>query len=113
MYDTHSTLTGLQDYVLGEREDEVGTLVKAGLHEVDMAKRRMQPCYWPGTYHRVVRGSWYIDKGSGYAPLKVNIVSCVCNLYDRSKCRHANFRSLHKSRSVGRHYLQPAKLHND
>ena len=61
----------MQDYVLGEREGEVGILVKAGLHEVDLLKRRMQPCYWPGTFHRVIRGSWYVDKGSGYAPLKV------------------------------------------
>jgi len=58
--------------VLGNREGEVGLPVKAGLHEVDMVKRRMQPCYWPGTTHRVIRGSWYVDKGSGYAPLKVH-----------------------------------------
>lgn len=64
-----------QDYVLGDREGEVGLLVKAGLHEVDMVKRRMQPCYWPGTLHRVIRGSWYVDKGSGYAPLKVRAQS--------------------------------------
>ena len=65
----------LQDYVLGDREGEVGLLVKAGLHEVDTVKRRMQPCYWPGTLHRVIRGSWYVDKGSGYAPLKVRAQS--------------------------------------
>ena len=63
----------LQDYVLGDRKDEEGLPVKSGLHEVDMVKRRMQPCYWPGTTHRVIRGSWFIDKGSGYAPLKVCI----------------------------------------
>ena len=57
--------------MLGDRQGEVGLVVKAGLHEVDMVKRRMQPCYWPGTTHRVIRGSWYVDKGSGYAPLKV------------------------------------------
>ena len=61
----------LQDYVLGDRKGEVGLLVKAGLHEVDLVKRRMQPCYWPGTIHRVIRGFWFVDKGSGYAPLKV------------------------------------------
>ncbi|KAL0042774.1 hypothetical protein WJX79_010528 [Trebouxia sp. C0005] len=65
--------TQWQDYVLGDREGEVGLLVKAGLHEVDMVKRRMQPCYWPGTLHRVIRGSWYVDKGSGYAPLKETV----------------------------------------
>ena len=64
-----------QDYVLGDCKGEVGLLVKAGLHEVDMVKRRMQPCYWPGTLHRISRGSWYVDKGSGYAPLKVRIQS--------------------------------------
>ena len=63
----------VQDYVLGNREGEVGLPVKADLHEVDMVKRRMQPCYWPGTTHRVIRGSWYVDKGSGYAPLKVQL----------------------------------------
>lgn len=63
----------LQDYVLGDRKEEVGLPVKSGLHEVDMVKRRMQPCYWPGTTHRVIRGSWFVDKGSGYAPLKVCI----------------------------------------
>ena len=63
----------LQDYVLGDRKEAVGLPVKSGLYEVDMVKRRMQPCYWPGTTHRVIRGSWFIDKGSGYAPLKVCI----------------------------------------
>ena len=63
----------LQDYVLGPCKEEVGLPVKAGLHEVDMVKRRMQPCYWPGTTHRVIRGSWFVDRGSGYAPLKVCI----------------------------------------
>lgn len=62
--------------MLGDREGEVGILVKAGLHEVDLVKRRVQPCYWPGTTHRVIRGSWFVDRGSGYAPLKV----CICEL---------------------------------
>ena len=59
--------------MLGDRKEEVGLPVKSGLHEVDMVKRRMQPCYWPGITHRVIRGSWFVDKGSGYAPLKVCI----------------------------------------
>ena len=61
----------LQDYVLGDRADTIGTLVRAGLHEVDLFKRRMTSCYCPGTIHRAIRGTWFVDKGSGYAPLKV------------------------------------------
>ena len=78
----------MQDYVLGEREGEVGVLVKAGMHEVDMAKRRMQPCYWPGTFHRVIRGSWYVDKGSGYAPLKV-IATVLMQLTHRATAAYS------------------------
>ncbi|KAL3144354.1 hypothetical protein ABBQ32_004110 [Trebouxia sp. C0010 RCD-2024] len=65
--------TKWQDYVFGGCTEEVGVQVKAGLHEVDMVKRRMQPCYWPASTHRVIRGSWFVDKGSGYAPLKETV----------------------------------------
>ena len=65
----------LQDYVLGDRADTIGVLVRAGLHEVDLFKRRMTSCYCPGTIHRAIRGTWFVDKGSGYAPLKVTDLS--------------------------------------
>lgn len=65
------TSQSLQDYVLGNKTDTVGVLVRAGLHEVDLFKRRMKPCYNPGTIHRAIRGTWFVDKGTGYAPVKV------------------------------------------
>lgn len=89
--------TQWQDYVLGEREGEVGLLVKAGLHEVDMVKRRMQPCYWPGTLHRVIRGSWYVDKGSGYAPLKETVADELEEAF-RSHIWDPNLRHVQKQK---------------
>lgn len=49
----------------------MGVLVRGQLREVDLLKRRMKCCYWPDTVHRVVRATWFVDKGNGYAPLKV------------------------------------------
>ena len=62
----------MQDYMLGATPDEdVGVAVRGHLWEVDLLKRRLKCSYWPDSQHRVVRGTWYIDRGSGYAPLKV------------------------------------------
>lgn len=69
-------MQSVQDYVLGNRTDAVGVLVRAGLHEVDLFKRRMRPCYNPGTIHRAIRGTWFVDKGTGYAPMKVITLPC-------------------------------------
>ena len=62
----------VQDYMLGATSDEdMGVAVRGHLWEVDLLKRRLKCSYWPDSQHRVVRGTWYIDRGSGYAPLKV------------------------------------------
>ena len=62
----------VQDYMLGATPDaDVGVAVRGHLWEVDLLKRRLKCSYWPDSQHRVVRGTWYIDRGSGYAPLKV------------------------------------------
>lgn len=58
--------------MLGATPDEdLGVAVRGHLWEVDLLKRRLKCSYWPDSQHRVVRGTWYIDRGSGYAPLKV------------------------------------------
>lgn len=60
-----------QDHVLGDASKEgPGVLVRSGHYEVDLKRRRMQPCYWPDSRHRVQRGSWFLQKGTDWVPLK-------------------------------------------
>ena len=77
----------MQDYVLGGSEDAgPGILVRSGHHEADLLKRRMQPCYWPGAQHRLVRGSWFLEKGADWVPLRVRLAASgrrsSCSLLD-------------------------------
>lgn len=62
----------LQDHytAAGDRETG-GLLVKGGLWEVDLYLRKLKPCYWPGQASRVLRGTWFVEKGSDWVPLKV------------------------------------------
>lgn len=60
----------MQDYFLG-KEDEVGLLVRGGLYEVDLRQRRLKACYWPEPSHRVMRGTWFLEKSPDWVPLKV------------------------------------------
>lgn len=50
--------------------EEVGILVKGRLFEVDLKSRLMKPCYWPGKYHRVIRGTWFVEKQADYVPVR-------------------------------------------
>lgn len=49
-----------------------GRPVRGGLWETDLAKRRMQPVYFPEGNHRVLRGFWFVEQGSEWIPLKVS-----------------------------------------
>lgn len=51
--------------------EAVGVGVRGGVHEVDLRRRVMRPCYWPSNSHRVLRGTWFAEKGSDWVPLKV------------------------------------------
>lgn len=63
---------GAQAFVAGEGQGEaVGELVRGGLYEVDMMRRRMRCVYWPEYAHRVHRGTWFMEKGTDWVPLKV------------------------------------------
>lgn len=50
--------------------EEVGVLVKGRLFEVDLKSRRMKPCYWPGSFHRTIRGTWFVDKQGDFVPVR-------------------------------------------
>lgn len=61
-----------QDYFLGHATDgEVGLLVRSRLYEVDLRQRRLKACYWPEPSHRVLRGTWFLEKAPDWVPLKV------------------------------------------
>ena len=49
----------------------MGQLVRGGLHEVDMLRRRMRCVYWPEHAHRISRGTWFVEKAPDWVPLKV------------------------------------------
>ena len=62
----------MQDYVLGTNDEAgVGLLVRSGHYEADLLKRRMKPCYWPAAQHRILRATWFMEKGSDWVPLRV------------------------------------------
>ena len=54
-----------------EQEGEAGLLLRSGHYEADLLKRRMKPCYWPAAQHRILRATWFMDKGSDRVPLRV------------------------------------------
>ncbi|KAK9808811.1 hypothetical protein WJX72_004107 [[Myrmecia] bisecta] len=63
-----------QDFLLGnDNSAQVGMLVRSGLYEVDLAKRRMTTCYWPADSHRVLRATWFVEKGSDWVPVKESL----------------------------------------
>ena len=65
----------VQNHVLGNSEAGApGVQVRSGHYEVHLNRRRMQPCYWPDSRHRVQRGSWFLLKGSDWVPLKVQFL---------------------------------------
>lgn len=51
--------------------EAVGVAVRSGVHEVELRKRLLRPCYFPANCHRVLRGSWFAEKGSEWVPLRV------------------------------------------
>ena len=55
----------------GRAGEAVGLPVRGGLWEVDLAARRMACAYWPEPAHRVARGTWFLEKGADWVPLKV------------------------------------------
>jgi hypothetical protein len=62
----------VQEHYRNEGEcDTLGLLVRGGLWEADLVLRRMAPCYWPGCASRILRASWFLEKGADWVPLKV------------------------------------------
>ena len=66
-----------QDYLEGELSslpavNAAPVLVRGGLFEVDLERRTLNACYWPGPQHRVLRGTWFAEKApDDWAPLQV------------------------------------------
>ena len=59
----------LQAFLQGEGQGEaVGQLVRGGLYEVDMLRRRMRFVYWPEHAHRISRGAWFVEKSPDWVP---------------------------------------------
>lgn len=61
----------LQEYFLGEDEEDIGLVVKGGLYEADLKQRRLKASYWPEPSHRILRGTWFVEKSPDWVPLKV------------------------------------------
>mmetsp|Transcript_27944 Transcript_27944/g.79021 ORF Transcript_27944/g.79021 Transcript_27944/m.79021 type:complete len:780 (-) Transcript_27944:219-2558(-) len=40
-------------------------IVRGGYQDVDLASRSMSYCYWPGAHHRILRGTWFVERGDG------------------------------------------------
>ena len=77
----------VQEFVAGEGGDaNTCLLVRGGVYEVDMLRRRMLPGYWPGAAHRVLRATWFLEKGSDWVPLKVTYTSRPISLKARPLC---------------------------
>jgi len=73
-----------------EKSEEIGTLVRGRRFEVDLRSRLMRPCYWPGRMHRVVRGTWFLDKQGDFLPLREIVAerletAFVSRVWDPSK----------------------------
>lgn len=73
-----------------EKSEEIGTLVRGRRFEVDLRSRLMRPCYWPGRKHRVVRGTWFLDKQGDFLPLREVVAerletAFVSRVWDPSK----------------------------
>jgi hypothetical protein len=97
----------LQEFV-GKRDSEasqLGLLVRSRLYEVDLLLRLMTPSYWPEAQHRVSRGTWFVEKGHDWVPLK----ETVCPLL-QSRVRPSN---LPRSPYPCHAYFAPTSIHCD
>eukprot|EP00887_Chlorella_sp_A99_P003527 scaffold7.g3527.t1 len=65
----------------GAEEEELGVLVQGGHYEVDLRRRLLKPCYWPDACHRVLRGTWFADKGGEWVPLKESLAEQLEEAY--------------------------------
>ena len=73
-----------------EKPEDIGTLVRGRRFEVDLRSRLMRPCYWPGRKHRIVRGTWFLDKQGDFLPLREIVAerletAFVSRVWDPSK----------------------------
>eukprot|EP00884_Botryococcus_braunii_P003989 jgi/Botrbrau1/13591/Bobra.0307s0010.1 len=80
-------LTWKDHYKANGDVDVIGLLVKGGLWEVDLYLRKLRPCYWPGQASRVLRGTWFVEKGSDWVPLKETTAEELENAF-RSEVWH-------------------------
>ncbi|KAL4854538.1 Phospholipase SGR2 [Chlorella vulgaris] len=65
-------------------DEEAGVLVRSGAYEVDLACRQLKPCYWPASRHRVLRGTWFVEKGGEWVPLKESLAEQLEEGYRQS-----------------------------
>nr|XP_043625139.1 phospholipase SGR2-like [Erigeron canadensis] len=57
-----------------DEDERVGVPVKGGLYEVDLVRRHCFPVYWDGDNRRVLRGHWFVRKGSlDWLPLREDV----------------------------------------
>ncbi|KAG0628641.1 hypothetical protein M758_1G042200 [Ceratodon purpureus] len=73
-------------------EEGVGVLVKGGLYEVDLMRRRCIPVYWRGEHRRVLRGHWYVRKGGlDWLPLREDVAEQLEIAYHKKVWRRRTF----------------------
>lgn len=59
------------DFMVPDKGEEIGILVRSGSYEVDLPRRQLRPCYWPSPRHRVLRGTWFAEKSlAEWVPLR-------------------------------------------
>lgn len=81
----------MQEYHAAE-DGDAGVLVRGGMYEAHLSSRQLDTCYWPEPSHRLLRGTWFIEKAPDWVPLKVSPHLCTkeiplsANLVSGLKC---------------------------
>lgn len=65
------------DFMISNAGEAPGVPVRSGIHEVDLEKRLLQPCYWPANRHRVMRATWFAEKSGEWVPLKESLADSL------------------------------------
>lgn len=75
----------------GDKQEEIGVPVRAGRYEVILSKRILKPSYCPDTSHRVIRGSWFVEKGPGeWVPLREALADQIDQAYRSSAWKESS-----------------------
>jgi len=66
-------------------------LVRGGHQEVDLETRCLKYCYWPGPWHRVLRGTWFLERGKNeWTPVKEHIAEQIEEAYRNEVWNHGH-----------------------